>query len=602
VDNLELRVLGPLEIVDGPRLLQPAAPMQRALLGQLLLTAGRPVSVEEITRRLWPLATPRRPRNAVQLLVLRVRRALGEFGCDGLIESVPGGYRAAVGGHELDAHRFTELVRRADATADPADQRALLADALALWRGPVLGEPPGGWATSTEAAELHALRLAATERLAAADIAAGHPDRAVPLLRERLRQDPGHEPATLLLMRALQAGGQRVEALEAYQEAYRFAVDQLGLEPSAELRALQEQLLRGDGPPSRPGPVEPRPAVLPMRLPGFVGRSALVERVRAAVRAGVETGTAVCGLAGMAGVGKSALALHLAHELRDGFPDGQLYAELGGGTEAPVSTGAVLERFLRLLGVAEVPAGVPARAELFRARTSGRRVLVVLDDVGSAAQLRALLPGSAGSAVLATARTPYTGVDGVRWFGVGLLRPDESAAVLAGRAGDRRVAADPASTAQVVELCAGLPLALRIAGARLAARPTWSMTRLAGLLADPDGRLDQLVADDMAVRASIAGSFRLCTPRQRRALSLIGRLDTPWFSAWEVAGLLGESPDAATEVVEQLVDARLVQVQEAADQAEAVRYRLHELVRLFAREQPLDTDARRPTLVRTAGA
>jgi DNA-binding SARP family transcriptional activator len=599
---LEFGVLGPLEIADGARRLHLGAPMQRALLGQLLLTAGRTLSVEEIADRLWPTCPPRRPRNAVQLLVLRVRRALADFGCDGLIESMPGGYRATTRGHVLDAHRFTELVARAEAATGPTAERALLADALALWRGSVLGEPPAGWSSCAEVEQLDALRWAATERLAAADIAADHPERVVPLLRERLRHDPGHEKAIGLLMLALYRGGQRAEALETYQEAYRFTTDELGLEPSAELRTLQEQILRGDGPPAVAAPAEPRPAVLPMRLAGFVGRAALVERIRETVLRDAATGTAVCGISGMAGVGKSALALHLAYELRDQFPDGQLYAELAAGSETPADTGGVLLRFLRLLGLdaESVPYNVSARAELFRARTSGRRILVVLDDVASATQLRSLLPGSTGSAVLVSSRTAYTGVDGASWFDVGVLDTRESVAVLAGLAGAGRVGAVPTSTARVVDYCGRLPLALRIAGARLAARPSWSMTRLAAQLADQRRRLDQLVADDMAVRTSIGASYRLCTPRQRWALGLVSQLDAPWFSAWEVAGLIDESLDAAAQLVEELVDARLVQVQRPADLAGAVQYELHELVRLFAREQPLETAPRRPALLKYA--
>jgi DNA-binding SARP family transcriptional activator len=597
---MEFSVLGPLEVGDGSRRLKLGAPMQRALLGQLLLTAGRSVSVEEIADRLWPTHSPRRPRSAVQLLVLRVRRALAEFGCDGLIESVPGGYRACTREHVLDAHRFLDLVRQADdaaARGDAGAERSLLADALGLWRGGVLGEPATGWQCPAEAVQLDALRLDAGERLAAADIAGGHPERAVPLLRERLRRDPGRERATRLLMLALYRGGQRAEALAVYQQAYRYAADELGLEPGAELRALQQEILRGDGPVPEPS-AEPRPAMLPIRLAGFVGRAELTRHIQDTVLRDAAAGTAVCGISGMPGVGKSALALHVAYELRGSFPDGQLYADLGAGSERPADTAAVLMRFLRLLGVdaESVPYGQEARAELFRARTSGRRILVVLDNAGSAAQLRALLPASTGSAVLVSARTAYTGVDGVTWFPLDVLDPQESIALLAGLAGEGRIATTPAATARVLDYCGRLPLALRIVGARLAARPSWSVTRLADQLADPRRRLDELVADDMAVRDAIAWSYRMCTPRQRRALCLIGWLDAPWFSAWEVAAVLGEPLDATTEVIEQLVDAQLVQVRRAADLPAAVHYQLPELIRLYAREQP----ASRPGLLRSA--
>ncbi|HST65076.1 MAG TPA: BTAD domain-containing putative transcriptional regulator [Mycobacteriales bacterium] len=597
---MEFRVLGPLEVGDGSRRLQLGAPMQRALLGQLLLTAGRTVPVEEIADRLWPDRSPQRPRNAVQLLVLRVRRALAEFGCDGLIESQPGGYRACTGEHVLDADRFAELVGQADdaaARGDTAAERALLADALALWRGPVLGQPATGWQSPAEAVRLDALRLDAGERLAAADIAAGHPERAVPLLRERLRLDPGRERATALLMLALHRGGRRAEALTVYRQAYRYATDELGLEPGAELRALQQDILRGDDPAPR---TDPRPAALPNRLAAFVGRAELTRAIVDTVRQHAATGTAVCGITGMPGVGKSALALHVAYELRESFPDGQLHADLGAGTADPA---AVLMRFLRLLGVPAdaVPFGQAARAELFRARTSGRRILLVLDDAGSAAQLRALLPASAGSAVLVSARTAYTGVDGASWFRLDVLEPREGVALLTGLAGAGRIAIAPTATARVVDYCGGLPLALRIAGARLAARPSWSVTRLAAQLADPRRRLDELVADDMSVREAIGRGFAACTPRQRRALCLIGWLDAAEFSAWEAAAVLDEPLEVTTELVEQLVDAQLVQVRRAADLAGAVHYAVPDLIRLYAREQQAEPiRARHPELLRTA--
>ena len=202
-----------------------------------------------------------------------------------------------------------------------------------------------------------------------------------------------------------------------------------------------------------------------------------------------------------------------------------------------------------------------------------------------------------GTAALVTSRAAHPLVDGSRWFGVDVLDPAESVALLTAVAGER-VTEAPDSTARVVEWCGGLPLALRIVGVRLAARPSWSMTRLAGQLADERRRLDHLTVDDRSVRAAIGRSYRSCSARQRRALSMVSHLPLPWFSAWEVAGLLDEPLDAATEVVEQLVDARLVLVQRPADLAGSVRYRLHDLVRLFAREQPAEAEPRRATVLR----
>ncbi|HEY0641015.1 MAG TPA: BTAD domain-containing putative transcriptional regulator, partial [Pseudonocardiaceae bacterium] len=587
---MEFRLLGPLEIRDGGRTLVLGAPRQRVLLGQLLLHASRPVPVDDLVEVLWGPHLPSRPRTAVQLLVLRLRRALADHGCTARIESTPGAYCLELHQDRCDARHFEHLVGRADTARDRGDRATearLLDEALALWRGPVLGIADGEWDERSPAARLVQARVTTAERLAAAELAAGHEERAIAVARRFVAEYPGRERLRLLLMRALYRSGRRAEALAAYDDAYRYAVDELGLEPGDELRALQHDILRGQDEATVRG--QPKPAALPMRLTGFLGREALAAGLCRSLVVGAERGAAVHGVSGMAGVGKSALALHVAHELREHFPDGQLYADLGAGRQAPVPAAEVLLRFLRLLGLDDtgVPASEEARAELFRARTGGRRMLIVLDDAASAAQVRPLLPGSAGSAVLVTSRSALTGVDGARWTALDVLDDDESAAVLANLAGAERVLAAPEATARVVRYCGRLPLALRVVGARLAARPSWSMERVADQLADERRRLDRLTADDLAVRSSIELSHRLCSAEQQRALRLVSLLDVPWFSAWAVAALLDADLDTGTEVVEQLVDAQLVQAVRAGDPD---GYRLHDLVRLYAREQAADED------------
>lgn len=557
--------------------------MQRTLLGHLLLAAGRSVLVDELADHLWPVAGPARPRSALQLLVLRLRRTLKAFGCAGRIDSTPRAYRFELAGDLLDAIRFEELVRSAEREREGGDveaERALLEAALELWRGPVFGDPSADVRGIPEVHHLVRLRLTAVERLADAETTCGRPERAVSLVRRFLAEDPARERFRYLLIRALHRSGHRSEALAAYQETYRYMADELGLEPGAALRGLQESILRDED--VRDGRGHPGPDVLPTRVAGFVGRTALIRGIGAQVLADTRAGTAICGVTGMPGVGKSALALHVAHRLRPHFPDGNLYGELDEGRDAAQPVAEVLATFLRLLGVADhaVPACPHARTGLFRSLTSGKRLLVVVDGATRASQVQALLPGDGGSAVLVTSRRALADVDGSRWFEVPDLDHDESARVLGACAGEPRVAAEPAAARRIIAYCDTLPLALRIVGARLAARPDWSLARMAGALADHRNRLARLTLGDLSVAEAIAGSYRQCTAEQRAVLTRLAAVEDTSFTPAAVAGLLHTDPAGAAEVVEQLVDARMVRAAGDAD-----RYRLPDLVRLFVLDQ-----------------
>jgi tetratricopeptide (TPR) repeat protein/transcriptional regulator with XRE-family HTH domain len=409
------------------------------------------------------------------------------------------------------------------------------------------------------------------------------------LSQERLAEWSGLSARTI---RGLETG--RVQRPRG--ESVRLLADALGLHG-----ALREEFeaVAGDGYLAEraglpPGPVRRPPSgalcQLPPDVADFTGRAeevALVGDLLAdAAPDGRSPAVVVSAVAGKAGVGKTTLAVHVAHQLRRRFPDGQLYVNLRGAEPQPLDPGEALSRLLRALGVdgAAIPADLGERTALYRARLADRRVLVVLDDVASEAQVRPLLPGTAGCGVLATSRARLVGLEGARLLDLEVLPPGQAVELLGRNAGEARVAAEPEAATAIVGYCGRLPLAVRIAGAKLAGRPHWSLDRLAGLLADERSRLDQLTVGDLEVRASVALSYRALTGQQQWAFRLLGLLAVADFAAWTAAALLDITAEQAEELVDGLVQAQLLEVA-GRDQTGQVRYRLHDLVRLYARER-----------------
>jgi NB-ARC domain len=294
----------------------------------------------------------------------------------------------------------------------------------------------------------------------------------------------------------------------------------------------------------------------------------------------------ISAIAGKAGVGKTALAVRVAHRLRPRFADGQLYVNLRGAEAQALDPTEVLAGFLRALGVegAAIAEGLEERVRQYRSRLADRRVLVLLDNAASEAQVRPLLPASPGCAVLVTSRTPLSGLEAVHPLTLDVLEGDQAVELLARLAGRGRVAAEPEAAATIVRLCGWLPLAVRIAGARLAGRPQWRLALLAERLADEHRRLDELATGDLEVRASVALSYQGRGEQERRLFRLLGLLVAPSFPAWVAATLLDIRLAEAEGLLERLVDAQLVEAA-GQDQAGQLRYRLHDLLRLFARER-----------------
>jgi DNA-binding SARP family transcriptional activator/Flp pilus assembly protein TadD len=612
---MRYRILGPLALWDGRCWEGVSAAKQRALLAVLLLKANQMVPADWLVEQLWSQQPPAAAANQLQVYISRLRRRLDDRVGRVLVTHSPG-YRLVVVPGELDLQCFEELLASGRRAArDGALERAagLLGEALDLWRGPALADVPAGRLVDSEAARLEEARLAATQERLEVEMRLGRSDGLVGELQALVAEQPLRERLWGLLMVALYQSGRQAEALAAYSRARAVLVEELGVEPGAQLQRLQQQILATDpalDAPPRPARVEaagpdagalagvtkPRvPRQLPADIAAFTGRRAELARLEKALGTAENAEPVViAAIDGPPGIGKSALAIHAAHRLAGRFPDGQLYVDLQGASPglAPLDPLEVLGRFLRALGVngSEVPAGVQEVAAGFRSQVAGRRLLLVLDNAHDAAQVTALLPGTSGCGVLVTSRRLLGRLNGAHHLHLDVLSSEEAVSLLGRLAGQAQIATESSAAEQVARCCGYLPLALRIAGARLAARPAWPIAALAERLADARRRLDELELGDVGVRASLAVSYQelrgSADPLDRAAAGAfpaLGMLEGPDLSV-PVAARLLDQPEAATErVLERLVDTQLLGT------ARPGRYRMHDLLRLYAREQASQT-------------
>ncbi|ETK34759.1 AfsR/SARP family transcriptional regulator [Microbispora sp. ATCC PTA-5024] len=613
-------VLGPLRVSRDGVPVPLGAAMLRRLLATLLCAAGRPVAVPALIESLWGDDPPPSAHKTLQVYVLRLRRAMGER--DRIVHGA-GGYAVTVRPSELDALRFRDLAaagRAARRDADPATAAALFRRALDLWRGPAYAGVEDVALVADEARRLEEERLLAHEELAIVDLARGRDAELVTDLTEMAGLHPYRERLHACLMLALCRAGRQVEALEVYRRARTVLGEELGVEPGRTLRRVHEAILRGDAPGSvvdellgpwtddgdghgthldigngdaeertsegRTGPAAIAPCHLPPDVADFTGRAETAESLRRWLAdAGPSPTMTVAALYGGAGIGKTALALHVAHRLRETFPDGRLYLDLRGTREPPVDPAEATARLLVALGVdaRELPDGAEERERLLRAVLADRRVLLVLDDAAGEEQVRPLLPGGAGCAVLITGRRRPAGLS-AHCVHVDALDPASATALLGRIAGPERVAAGPSVAAEIVRLCDHLPLAVRIAGAKLALREHWRLDDLADRLRDERRRLDELAVGDLSVRTGLAAGYDSLDRPARRALRLLGLLDVPTFAAWTLAAALDVTVREAETYADLLVDAQWLRC-EGGDGAGGFRYRLPGLVRLYARER-----------------
>jgi DNA-binding SARP family transcriptional activator/predicted negative regulator of RcsB-dependent stress response len=600
---MQFRLLGPLEVWDGHERLDLGGAKQRALLALLLLNANRSVHRARVVDWLWDREPPLTAGDLVHEYVSRLRRALRP--CRGADPSWPrlhtqgSGYLLEVVPDELDLDRFERLVDQAHQAMVAHDLElatGTLRRALGLWRGSALANLPASLAVRAESARLEEARLLALEQRLEVDLRLGRHAQLVGELESLAAFYPDRERLRRQLMLALYRSGQKAKALAVYRDTRQMLVEELGLEPSPVLQELERAILQADPvlepvlPTAavtlhEPGPVR-GPCELPPDIDDFTGREAAVAEVQQLLEKHGATAIVISAIAGKAGVGKTALALHVAHRLRPHFPGGQLYVNLRGAEDQALDPADVLAGFLRALGVegALIAEGLEERVRQFRSRLADRRVLVVLDNAASEVQVRPLLPAGSECAALVTSRARLTGLEAAHPLTLDVLEPDQAVALLAKLAGGERVAAEPEAAAAIIRLCGWLPLAVRIAGSRLASRPDWRLALLAGRLGDERRRLDELATGDLEVRASVALSYQSRNEEERQLFRLLGLLVAPDFPAWVAAELLDAELAEAECLLERLVDAQLVEAG-GQDQAGQLRYHLHDLLRIYARER-----------------
>ncbi|MFI0238364.1 BTAD domain-containing putative transcriptional regulator [Streptomyces sp. NPDC016845] len=604
-DAVEFRLLGAVAVTTGSGELPLGPAKRRSLLAALLLRPNTTVPLDQLIDALWPEGPPARARTVAQGHVSRLRALLAQGGADMWgVRLVTRGdaYVLEMPESLLDAHRFDELVRLAHAQRSPDDAAALLREALALWHGPALVGVATAGPLRVAADGLEEARISAVEHLARTYGEFGEHARAASLLHAEAVAHPMRESLAAALMRALYRSGRQSDAIDQYHRTRTLLADELGVDPGAALREAYGEILAGCQAPapapdparSEPVPV-PAPAIdpapradgpdlLPRPPRGFVGR----DRELAAITAAARREHAVVVVTGPAGVGKSAATLHWAHAARPHY-DGVLFADLhgfddeAGGDPGAPDTADVLREFLIALGVAprELPDTPGALAAAYRFRTEDRRLLVVLDNARTAAQVRPLLPAGRGSAALVTSRLRLDGLavsELARTVDMGVLDGPASAALLAAATGaEERLAAEPAAAARLAALCAGLPLALRVVAARINARPRWPLAPLAEELADEQRRLALLDVDDTGVAAALRLTL-LALPADARALfGRLGDLPGPDLDRYAAAALTGTSPGDAATALDRLAAAHLV-----TERAPG-RYGMHDLVRLYAR-------------------
>ncbi len=587
---MRFHVLGPLRVEGETGLpLRLDARKPRLLLLTMLSRANQWRSGDALADALWPAGRPDSAAANLKTYVWQLRGALAPLAGPDRIESRVGDYRLRAARSELDAWVFEDLAGQGrDLIAhEPVTAAGLLSSALAMWRGAPYEE------LSTEVARVEVARLTELRRAARNDVvdtrlALGDYTDAISTLRAMTAEDPLHEPTWCRLLHALHASGRRAEALSTYLLARAGLGRELGVEPGPELRQAYQRAVDGAPPaaPARPrGALAARRHTLPRDVPAFVGRH---EQLAAVLEAAAAARGAVSCIAieGMAGIGKTAVALHAARLLAPDYADGQLFLDLRAcsADRPPLSPSAALGALLRLIGVCgALPRQLADRAALWRAAVTDRRLLIVLDDASGTAALRPLLPVDSACLVIVTSRRrladPADPADPARARRVSLdvLPRDAAISLLEQGLGADRLGSDPVAAGEIASFCGGVPLAIQIAAARLRHRPTWPLAHLADRLRDEGCRLAELRTESRSMAASFDCSYRQLRPDQRRLLRLLGLAPAGDVDVAAAASLAGLAPGDAERLLDQLRDRHLVERRSAGP------YAVHDLVRLFAR-------------------
>ncbi|WP_433247881.1 AfsR/SARP family transcriptional regulator [Streptosporangium sp. CA-135522] len=611
-DGLRFAVLGPVQAWRDGTELDLGTPLQRSILAMLLLRESRAVTPTEMIDAVWGEDAPPRALGALRTYVSRLRAVL-EPGRSPrtrpeLLTSVGRGYALRLNGGTLDLALFEQGVQEAEVArraGDLAGAAESLRASLRLCTGEPLAGAVGPYAEH-QRGRLVERRMSVLETLMDMDLELGRHADVVSELIALTADHPLRERLRAQLMLAYYRCGRQADALAAFADTRAALIEELGIEPGPDLTALHQRILTGDpglapgtgadpvrlapadasepardAEPAEPGiPDLPRPAQLPAAVNDFTGRRQIVTRLCTLLSAqGGADGVPVAAISGIGGVGKTTLAVHVAHAMHDLFPDGQLYADLRGYGEEPTAPESVLGAFLRALGLPAdvIPDGLAERSALFRSLLADRRMLVLLDNARDADQVSHLLPGSTGCAALVTSRGKLADLTAARMVDLDVMEPDEALTLFATVAGAERVAAERAVAMDVVAACGFLPLAVRIVAARLAARPSWTVASLVPRLADERRRLDEMRVGNLAVEATFALGYGQLSPVQARAFRLLSLPRGPGISIGAASALLALRPVDTEDVLESLVDANLLEAPAPG------RYRFHDLLKLFAR-------------------
>ncbi len=578
---IQFRFLGPLEVRDGPHPVKILGGKARRVLAALGVCPGRMVGMDTLVEAIWADDPPPTARKQIQNTISNLRgTAIGS-----LLVAGNAGYALHAARDDVDICQFESLLAAADAAMARGDLSAA-ADTwwagLRLWRGPAFADVGGGYAEAM-AARLQERRWSALARWGEASLQLGRHASVADELAVAGVPVPPHEALTRVLMLALYRCGRSAQAIACYHGTRQALADEVGIEPGPQLRQLFERILADDPALTHGGAQSAGRNFLPRDVPGFAGRHTEMHRLTG----GNVNGGAILiqAVDGMAGVGKTALAVHVAHQLADRFPDGQLFVDLHGHTphRNPMSPEEALEALLRSIGVPEgqIPHDLDQRAGAWRAESATRRLLVVLDNATSAAQVRPLLPGSPHCTVLVTSRRRLTGLEGVEVISLDPLSRDEAVAMFCHFVGAERTDSQHDLVAEAMRLCGYLPLAIGIVAARMRSRPTWTLHDLVARLNDERGRPELLRTEDYGVAAAFGMSYRHLPVAQQRMYRLLGLHPGSEIDKYHASALAGVPADQAEEMLEALCDVHLLGLPHAG------RYRFHDLVRDHARSAAL---------------
>ncbi|MFD8526709.1 BTAD domain-containing putative transcriptional regulator [Streptosporangium canum] len=597
-------ILGPLAVTHEGRDITPTAPKVRQVLTFLLVRRNQIVQVSEFVDELWSSHPPDSAMTTLQTYIYKLRKDVLDPSGLARLHTQPSGYLLDVADEAIDVCDFERLSRQgrlALEKGDPLRASELLTEALSLWRGQALVGVTAGEILSAHVTRLEENRLRALEMHIEADMRLGRYQELISELKVLVYTYPLHERFHGDLMTALNRSGRRYEALEVYRQLRGVLIDELGLEPSTAMQRLHQSLLSADSAdPAKARPAPPVatatryaatltvPAQLPPDISDFTGRTEPLAHIRRILAAGQNNRTTAraVSICGMAGAGKTTLALHAAHLNRAQYPDGQLFADLRGASATPTPQTDVLASFLRAVGVPDhqIPPSLEERSNLFRTWSNGRRVLVILDDACAASQVASLLPATPQCTVIITSREGLQSLPGVQTVELGVMNLTEGVELLGRIIGTDRVAAEREQAEKIVDLCGHLPLALRSVGARLAAARTWPLQKMAALIESGPAPLDQLRFAEFDVRADYDDTYFRLDPHDRSALRLLSLLPPQDFTAATAAGLLGSAADAVEAQLTRLVSCHLLDVKSEGG-IDGIRYEMHKLTRLYARER-----------------